>query len=54
MQDMINERRAATNQVEHHDIFSGLLDATDLDDEKSKLTDAELIGVFALYSLEIN
>jgi hypothetical protein len=45
MVEMVNARRNAETKGEHHDLFSGLLDASDNDlDGAAAITEEELIG----------
>lgn len=47
MLEMIHERRSAEKKEERYDLFSSLLDASEVEEEgEVKLTDRELIGRF--------
>lgn len=44
MSEMITARRTAQVKEERYDLFSGLLDATELEDEGARLNNDELLG----------
>jgi hypothetical protein len=44
MVEMVADRRNAETKGEHHDLFSGLLDASDNLDGAAAITEEELIG----------
>jgi hypothetical protein len=55
MREMIDARRAAPNLEEKHDLFSRLIDANKTEkDGKSMLSDAELMGLWNIYPVELN
>ncbi|KAN0127113.1 cytochrome P450 monooxygenase [Lactarius tabidus] len=52
MVEMVNARRNAETKGEHHDLFSGLLDASDNDlDGAAAITEEELIGNMSVFLL---
>lgn len=45
MLEMIRARMTAEKKEERYDLFSSLLDASDLDEGEAQLTDQELLGM---------
>ncbi|EJD35640.1 614/534 cytochrome P450 [Auricularia subglabra TFB-10046 SS5] len=51
MLEMVTARRTSEVKEERYDLFSGLLDATEKDDARERLTDAELLGNIFVFLL---